>query len=88
MQLASPKTKTIRPSHISKTIYQGDDIWRSHRYPFVAADILSSSAKLADAFIEIKKVEVSSPTKESKETTSPGAVMPALVDQQDEEAAK
>jgi hypothetical protein len=54
------------------------------RYPFVSADILSSSAKLADAFIEIKKIEVSSPVKES----SPGAVMPALVDQSEAEPAK
>ena len=30
-----------------------------NRYPFVAADILSSSARIADSFIEEKKVEES-----------------------------
>ena len=38
------------------------------RYPFVAAEILSNSAKLADAFIEEIKVELPpSPTKEEPE---------------------
>ena len=39
-----------------------------NRYPFVAADILSSSARIADSFIEEKKVEESVPTHSQQST--------------------
>lgn len=50
----------------------------SYRYPFVAAEILSNSAKLADAFIEEIKHEVSlSPSKEDS------SAVPALIEQEE-----
>jgi hypothetical protein len=51
------------------------------RFPFVAADILSSSAKLADAFIEELKVEESAPASPQKDSP-----LPALITQ--DEASK
>lgn len=43
-----------------------------YRYPFLAADILSSSAKLAEAFITVKEVAVpdSEPEEESTQETT------------------
>jgi hypothetical protein len=58
------------------------------RYPFVAAEILSNSAKLADAFIEEIKVEVPvSPSKEEPEQETK-SVEDVLKEQQNSGAEK
>lgn len=60
------------------------------RYPFVAAEILSNSGKLADAFIEETKVELPpSPTKEEPEAVQETkSVEDVLKEQQNSGAEK
>ena len=71
---AHQKTQTTKHLLTSKEVVSIKLEW--YRYPFVAAEILSNSAKLADAFIEEVKHEVVS-TSPSKEDSS---AVPALIE--------